>query len=55
MLSGAIIKALGIGATVIGMGAGLITDYVNEKKMEKKMEEMMDQKLSDRFKNREES
>lgn len=34
-----IIKILGVAATVIGMGATLLTDWVNEKKMDEKIAE----------------
>lgn len=47
------IKAIGIVATVIGMGATLVTDWVNEKKMDEKIEEKINESLSNR--NEEES
>lgn len=34
-----IIKILGVAATVIGMGATLLTDWVNEKKMDERIAE----------------
>ena len=34
-----IIKVLGVAATVIGMGATLLTDWVNDKKMDEKIAE----------------
>lgn len=34
-----IIKILGVAATVIGMGATLLTDWVNDKKMDDKIAE----------------
>ncbi len=34
-----IIKILGVAATVIGMGATLLTDWVNDKKMDEKIAE----------------
>lgn len=45
-----LIKVLGIAATVIGMGATLITDWVSDKKMDKKIEE----KVNEAFAKREE-
>lgn len=33
-----LIKILGIAATAIGMGATLVTDWVNDKKMDEKIE-----------------
>ena len=33
------IKAIGVAATVIGVGVNLITDWVNEQKMDEKIEE----------------
>ena len=39
MINGKIVKILGIVATVVGMGATLLTDWVNEKKMDKKIYE----------------
>jgi len=36
-----LIKILGIAATVIGMGATLITDWVNDKKIEEKINEAL--------------
>ena len=43
------IKILGIVATVVGMGATLLSDWVNEKKMDKKILE----KVNEAFANRE--
>lgn len=40
-----LIKVLGITATVIGMGATLITDWVNEKKMDEKIDEKINEAL----------
>lgn len=45
-----LIKILGIAATVIGMGATLITDWVSDKKMDEKIEE----KVNEAFAKREE-
>ena len=53
MISGALIKGVGLAATVVGVGATLVTDWVNDKKMDEKIE----QKVNERFakKEREES
>lgn len=45
-MSGKLIKVLGLTATVIGMGATLITDWVNERKMDEKIEEKVNEALS---------
>ena len=42
-MSNTLIKVLGITATIIGMGATLITDWVNEKKMDEKIEEKINE------------
>lgn len=54
-MTGAVIKGIGLVATVIGMGTSLITDWVNEKKMDEKIEEKVNEALSRRDKNEEES
>ncbi len=41
-----LIKILGIAATVIGMGATLVTDWVNDKKMDGKIEEKVIEALT---------
>ena len=41
-----IVKFLGLLATVVGMGATLLSDWVNEKKMEEKIDERIDEKLA---------
>lgn len=40
------IKAIGILATIIGVGATLTTDWVNEKKMDEMIEEKVNEALS---------
>lgn len=45
-MTNAMIKILGLVATVIGMGATLATDWVNEKKMEEKIEEKVNEALA---------
>lgn len=46
MITGKLIKVLGIAATVVGMGATLLTDWVNEKKMDEKIEEKVNKALA---------
>lgn len=41
-----LIKILGLVATAVGMGATLLTDWVNEKKMEEKIDECINEKLA---------
>lgn len=48
MNNGKLIKTLGILATVIGMGATLVTDWVNEKKMDEKIDEKINEALANR-------
>ena len=43
-----LIKILGIAATVIGMGATLVTDWVNDKKTDEKIEEKVNDALAKR-------
>lgn len=43
-----LIKILGIAATAIGMGATLITDWVNDKKTDEKIEEKVNDALAKR-------
>lgn len=44
------IKAIGVAATVIGVGVSLITDWVNEQKMDEKIEEKVNEALAQRDK-----
>lgn len=44
------IKAIGVAATVIGVGVNLITDWVNEQKMDEKIEEKVSESLARRDK-----
>lgn len=44
------IKAIGIAATVIGVGVNFITDWVNEQKMDEKIEEKVSEALARRDK-----
>lgn len=43
-----LIKILGLTATVIGVAATLITDWVNEQKMDEKIEEKVNEALTKR-------
>lgn len=47
-MSSTLVKVLGIVATVIGMGATLITDWVDEKKMDEKIEERVNEAFAKR-------
>lgn len=53
-MTGAMIKGIGIAATAIGMGATLITDWVNEKKMDEKIEEKVNEALANRLEDKKE-
>lgn len=44
------IKAIGVAATVIGVGVNLITDWVNEQKMGEAIEEEVSEALARRDK-----
>ena len=44
------IKAIGVAATVIGVGVNHITDWVNEQKMDEKIEEKVSEALARRDK-----
>ena len=46
MITGKLVKILGIAATVVGMGATLLSDWVNEKKMDEKIEEKVNEALA---------
>jgi hypothetical protein len=41
-----LVKILGLVATAVGMGATLLTDWANEKKMEEKIDERINEKLA---------
>lgn len=43
------IKILGILGTLLGLGATLLTDYTDEKKMEETIDEKIDEKLKERM------
>lgn len=44
-----LIKVLGLAATVIGVAATLVTDWVNEQKMDEKIEEKVNEALAKSF------
>ena len=46
MINAKMVKILGIIDTAVGMGATLLTDWVNEKKMEEKIDERINEKLA---------
>ena len=46
MKNAKLIKILGLVAPVVGMGATLLTDWVNEKKMDEKIDECVTEKLA---------
>jgi hypothetical protein len=48
MTNGKMVKILGIVATVVGMGATLLTDWVNEKKMDEKIDEKINEALANK-------
>lgn len=48
------IKAIGLAATVLGLGATLITDWVNEKKMDEMIEEKVSEALARQNENEDE-
>lgn len=41
-----LVKVLGIVGAVVGVGATLLTDWVNEKKMDEKIDECVSEKLA---------
>lgn len=45
-MAGTIWKGIGIAATLIGVGATLITDWVDEKKMDYKIERKVNEALA---------
>lgn len=46
MFNGKTIKIIGLIATVVGMGASLVTDYVNEKKTDTKIAEKVNEAVA---------
>ena len=47
-LNSSIMKILGIAATIIGMGASLLGEFISEKKTDAKIEEKVSKALADR-------
>lgn len=54
-MNGKLIKVLGLAATVVGVAATLVTDWVNEQKMDEKIEEKVNEALAKRTNELEES
>lgn len=50
-----LIKVLGLAATVIGVAATLVTDWVNDQKMDEKIEAKVNEALAKRDEKMEES
>lgn len=49
MKTNTVIKVLGIAATVVGMGATLVTDWVNDKKMDEKIGEKVAEVVAEKI------
>lgn len=54
-MNGKLVKVLGLAATVVGVAATLVTDWVNEQKMDEKIEEKVNEALANRTNELEES
>ena len=54
-MNGKLVKVLGLAATVVGVAATLVTDWVNEQKMDEKIEEKVNEALAKRNEDMEES
>lgn len=50
-----VIKGIGYAATAIGMGATLVTNWVEEKKMDEKIEKKVNEALANKEKKEKES
>ena len=46
MFTSELIKGIGLAATAVGVGATLVTDWVNDKKMDQKIEDKVNEALS---------
>lgn len=46
MLTVGLVKGIGLAATAVGVGATLVTDWVNDKKMDQKIEDKVNEALS---------
>ncbi len=43
-----LVKIIGMAATILGLGATLVTDWVNDKKMDAKIEEKVNEALTNK-------
>ena len=50
-----LLSTIGMAASLVGIGANLVNDYVNERKMEEMIDEKIDQALAAREKKEEET
>ena len=48
MFTNGMVRIIGIAATAIGLGATLLTDWVNDQKMDEKIEEKVNEALAKR-------
>lgn len=48
-MNGKVIKVLGLAASVIGVAATLLSDWVNEKKMDEKIEEKVNEAVAEQI------
>ena len=46
MVAVGLVKGIGLAATAVGVGATLVTDWVNDKKMDQKIEDKVNEALS---------
>ena len=46
MFTSELVKCIGLAATAVGVGATLVTDWVNDKKMDQKIEDKVNEALS---------
>lgn len=53
-MTAGVIKAIGIGASVLGVGATLISDWVNDIKMEETIEQKVNEAFA-KFENKEDN
>lgn len=47
-MTGGFIKAIGIGASILGVGATLVSDWVNDMKMEEAIEEKVNKAFAEK-------
>ncbi len=45
-MNGKIVKIIGFAATILGLGASVVTDWVNERKMEQMVDEKVKEALT---------